>query len=72
MPVTAPIVIRQYRWILLDALSHAGSIAVRAQEATEGSATTLLFEDARKAIADFRENHPAMKALATASLKDMT
>ena len=61
-----------YRWILMDALRHAGSVARRAQEATEGTDNTFLFDAAAGAIAEFADQHPAMRALATAALRRMT
>ena len=56
--------VRNYNQILQDALRHAGNVAASAQEGTSGSEATLLYNAARAAIADFRENHPAFRALA--------
>ena len=58
------------RWLLVDALTHAMLVAARLQEANDGHANTLLFEDARKAIGELRDNHPAMTALTTAAMKE--
>lgn len=63
--------LKHYRWMIVDALTHAAHVAARAQEATEGSDDTLLFDAVRTAIVDFRE-HPAMRALATAALRNRT
>jgi len=64
--------LKHYHWILRDALTHAAHVAARAQEATEGCDSTLLFDAARKAIGEFRDDHPAMRALATAAVKNRT
>ena len=40
--------LKHYHWILRDALTHAMHVAARAQEATEGCDSTLLFDAARK------------------------
>lgn len=55
--------IRHYHAILNDALNHAIGVALRAQEATEGTQATLLFNDIRKALHDFKDSSPAMNAL---------
>jgi len=55
---------RYYQAILNDAIDHAIGVAMRAQEATEGTPATLLFNDARKALHDFKQSSPAMVALA--------
>jgi len=55
--------IRHYHAILNDALDHAIGVATRSQEATEGTHATLLFNDIRKALHDFKQSAPAMEAL---------
>jgi hypothetical protein len=69
---TDPMRVRMLRWMLMDALRHASGVAARCQEATEGNGETLLFEDARRAIVQFADSHPAMRALSEASVRDMT
>lgn len=56
-------------WMLKDALRHACITARRCQEATEGTETTLLFNNAANAISDFIHNNPAILALDSAALK---
>lgn len=63
--------LQHLRWMLMDALSHAAGLAARAQEATEGTDATLLFNDVRQAIADFRMDNPAMVALASAAVRHL-
>ena len=62
---------RHLNWMLNDALDHAGIVASRAQEAMEGTADTLLFDAARFALHEFRETHPAMRALRAASTRGL-
>ncbi len=59
---------RTLRAMILDALSHAEHIAGRAQELTENESITLGFNEVRKAISEFRADHPAMKQLSTDTL----
>lgn len=61
--------VRILRRVLQDALRHAADVAMTAQEATEQSEATLLFNDARLAIQELQE-HPAMKALASFAVRD--
>ena len=56
---------RHYHAILNDAINHAIGVATRAQEATEGSVATLLFDNVRIALHQFKDSAPAMKALNT-------
>lgn len=62
---------RYYCWMLYDALRDASGIAARSQEAAAGTDAALLFEEARKAIVEFTDNHPAMRALADAAIRKM-
>ena len=64
--------VRMLRWVLMDALRHASGVASRLAEMTEGTDATAMFHDARKAIVEFSDEHPAMKALASAAVRDMT
>jgi hypothetical protein len=57
-------VILDFRWILIHSLHHARDVAARASEGTEGTDATFLFENIRRAISEFTDNHPAMLALA--------
>lgn len=61
--------IRICRWLLMDALRHASGVAARLSEATEGTDAMMLFEDARKAIEAFAQEHPAMVALSNAAVE---
>lgn len=63
--------LRAFRWLLMDALDHARAVAMRSQEATEGTPDTLLFEAARAAIHNFAHEHPTMQALASAAVRSM-
>ena len=63
--------LQHLRWMVLDALNHASGLAARAQEATEDTDATLLFDKVRQAIADFRAENPAMQALASAAVRHL-
>lgn len=63
--------LKHQRWLLVDALTYAMGVAARLQEATEGTPDTLLFDAARAAIGQLRDDHPAMKALTIASVRHM-
>lgn len=54
---------RHYQAFLNDAIDHAIGVAMRAQEATEGTPATLMFDDVRRALHDFKQSAPAMQAL---------
>ncbi len=54
---------RHYHNILIDALNHAIGVATRAQEATEGTNATLLFNEVRAALQEFKSDSPCMNAL---------
>lgn len=55
----------------MDALRHAGAIAARCGDATDGTDAGPLFDAARRAIAEFADDHPAMRALNKAAHKGM-
>jgi hypothetical protein len=57
------VLVRTLRGMVTDALNHASDVAMRAQEATEGAEATMAFDEVRRAIHDFKANHPAMIAL---------
>lgn len=60
---------RTLRAMINSALDHAAALASRAQELTEGESITVSFHDVRKAIEEFKTDSPAMKALATDTLR---
>lgn len=62
---------RHSRWLLMDSLRHASSVAARLSEMTEGTDAMALFDEARRAISAFADEHPAMKAIAAAAVRDM-
>ena len=65
------VTLRHFRTVLVDALRHAGQVAARGQEATQGTSDTLLFFAAQQAISEFVDKHPTMLALADAAVRDV-
>ena len=61
---------KHLRWMLIDSLTHAIAIASRCVEASGGTEDIFLFEAARSAIFELRDDNPAMKALMKASQRE--
>lgn len=56
------------RWAMNDTLKAAASVAARGSDQFSGTEACVLFSAARDVILNL-DNHPAMRALAAASLR---